>query len=338
VTVADSPEVAVITVGTDDGNWLHACLSSLAQSTYPRFRVIYSDNGSSDGSRDIVRRFPRTIVVENGSNVGAAAANNAALERALSEMPGLAYVFLLNPDTRTSPDLLSSLVAFMGSHPTYGAVGPLQYVYDEGDDLCARGLNDWSQQALAWGERHEFSHRSPTRPSEASAPRGRAPRTVEHPYVQSSAMLVRIEALRRTGFLDEHYETYYEELDLCRRMRWCGYRVALLLDYGIEHYGGGNTRGSAYRNHRMVRNKYYYLWTDPTWSGRDTVRLSLSWLSTDLRRMLCPRPDDAVRATAAVIWFSVIWLCRSLKRVIDVRRRHRALRQRYAAARMSLET
>jgi GT2 family glycosyltransferase len=328
----DGADLAVITVGTNDGNWLRACLATLSRSSYTRLAVFYADNASTDGSRDVARSFPGVTVLELRDNRGAAPANNAALAAAFATLPALEYVLFLNPDTRTPPDLLERMIAWMAQHPSYGAVGPLQYRYG-GEPICSLGLNEWSEAALRWGERGEFSHRVRGRTAAAGQPAGRAPHTLEHHYVQSSALLVRADALGDAGFLDEHYETYYEELDLCRRVRWCGHRVALLLDFGIEHVGGGNTRGSAYRDERMLRNKYYYLWCDPTWGALDTARLTTSWLRTDLRRLARPARHDDVRVTIGTAARALVWLAGSIPRTARIRHRYRELRARHAAAR-----
>lgn len=267
-----TPHVTAVVVGYNHVEWLEQCLSTLLASTHPALSVVYVENASSDGSAAFVRsRLPDVEVVALVKNTGFAGGNNAVLERAVKTSD---YVFLVNPDTRTPPGLVAALVAFMDAHPDYGVVGPLQYAY--GDP--AR-LNEWSESALTLGEQHEFAHRVP-QPSNAGGLAGRAPNTLEHPYVQGAALFARSAVLRAAGLFDPAYHSYYEELDLCRRVRWCGYRVALLLDLGIEHAGdsGGMSRRRAVL---MTRNRYYYLWTDPTWSLSDSLRLTWSWARSD---------------------------------------------------------
>jgi GT2 family glycosyltransferase len=303
----ESPHVICVTVGTNDGNWLSQCYKTLLESTYPHMSEIYVDNASSDGSVQTVETlFPSVEIIRSSGNLGAAAANNLALTRAL---PQCDYVMFLNPDTRTPPDLIERLVAFMEENPSYGAVGPMQYVYTmTGAEFCTLGLNAWSMDALRNGERHEFAHRFSGRPSAAGPIEGRAPRTLEHAYVQSSAMMTRTSVLKSTGLLDPAYHTYYEELDLCRRIRWLGYRVALLLDEGIEHVGGGNTSGTRYKTYHMLRNKYYYLWTDPTWRVPDALQLSWSWVRSDLRRTFFPKSQDPIHPSFSICLQAASWL------------------------------
>src|SRR3712207_6038749 len=94
------PKVATITVGTNERAWLSRCLESLVASdaTGLDLTVYYVDNASVDGSADMVRsQFPAVTVLENGRNLGFAAANNVGMRRALVEDAD--YIFLVNPDT-----------------------------------------------------------------------------------------------------------------------------------------------------------------------------------------------------------------------------------------------
>jgi GT2 family glycosyltransferase len=219
--------------------WLPDCFASLLVSrTTADVDVLFVDNGSYDGSADLVAdRFPTVHVLRNPKNLGFAGANNVGIRWAMAR--GTDFVFLVNPDTRTPPDLIEQLTGFLDSWPEYGVVGPLQYHYgDPGSP------NDWTRMALDAGEAHVFAHTWPGRPSPAGPADGRALGTLEHAYVQGSAFFCRTEVLRRVGLFDPVYHTYYEETDLCRRVRWAGGRVALLLDASIEHYGGGGGRAS----------------------------------------------------------------------------------------------
>jgi len=85
------------------------------------FEVIVSDNGSTDGSVEMIKNeFPTVRIVENGINIGFAAANNRAAKIAQGK-----YIFLLNPDTVVLDKNISKLVEFMDKNPKIGACGPL---------------------------------------------------------------------------------------------------------------------------------------------------------------------------------------------------------------------
>ncbi|MBD5635692.1 MAG: glycosyltransferase, partial [Candidatus Eremiobacteraeota bacterium] len=126
------PVVDVVVVCWNDRDKIATALDSvlaLAEVKYDRgfARVVVSDNGSTDGSRSYIaeRYGDRVDIVENGSNLGFAAACNRAF--AVTNSP---YVYLLNPDAELKPNALSSIVGFMHAHPRCGIAGSRIYNLD----------------------------------------------------------------------------------------------------------------------------------------------------------------------------------------------------------------
>ena len=321
------PRVATITVGTNELEWLNSCLGTLVASRMSDvvLTVWYVDNDSQDGSTEFVRTsFPTVRIVQNPRNEGFARANNIGIQAALAE--GADYVFLVNPDTRTPSVLITDLVVFGERWPQYGIFGPVQRDYDQHNPQIAEGeLNAWSRTALRSGEQHAFAGDRPDRPSRAGPADGRAPKTLEHAYVQGAALMVRAEVLGEVGLFDEVFHTYYEETDLCRRTRWAGWRVAICLDLSIEHKGGGGTGHGAYRRNQMRRNRYYYLLTDVDWTWPDIVRLSLRWLKADLGGRSVGGTTTWWRGSGETVR-AVCWLTARAWLVAARRRAHRRLR------------
>lgn len=298
------PAVFTIVVGCNSRKWLEPCLSSLLVSDYPVLQFVYVDNASTDGSLELVKHaFPAVRTLPSKLNLGFAGANNLGMRLALKE--GADYIFLANPDTRTPANLISSLVDFMEGHKGYGAVGPMQSVYGRPDDEPT--LNEWSRTALENDERHAFYHWEPCRRTEAGPPQGRAERTLEHSYVQGAALFLRRSVLDVIGLFDENYHSYFEEVDLCRRTRLSGFRVALLRDLYIQHQGGGSARESTsrYRNYHYTRNKYYYLFTDPGYKIWESLRLAGRFLSYDVKQAFIHRKGDVAdwQQIVAIIWW-----------------------------------
>ncbi|WP_374728021.1 glycosyltransferase family 2 protein [Catenuloplanes niger] len=327
------PRVATITVSTDEAGWLRRCFAALTGSDTEGFDldVYLVDNASTDGGADLVaREFPGVRIIRNRVNLGFTGANNVGIRAALAD--GADYVFLVNPDTWSPPGLVRAMVEFAERWPEYGIIGPLQYRYDAGSAEL-REFNDWTSTALWLGEQHAFAGDRLDHPSPAGSPAGRAPRTLEHAYVQGAALFARAATLRAIGILDEVFHTYYEEVDLCRRARWAGWRVALLLDEGIQHHGGGGaaTRSTYTRVH-MRRNRYYCLLTDVDWSPVKAARLAARWLVADLRgRSVVGRipPMTGARETVA----AMRWLAGQAPTIVARRQRHRGLRAARPAVR-----
>lgn len=280
------PKTAVVVVGTNEKKWLFNCFDSLSQSNYPALQIIYVDNNSDDGSVDYLRSsFPNILIIRNSENKGFAGANNVGMKYAVGLKSK--YIFLVNPDTISQPDLISKLVRFMEMHPKFGIIGPLQSNYNDFDKL-----NDWSNHALKNQDKSVFHHWNSWKPNISTEGEDKITDILEHAYVQGAAFFLRAEILDKIGYFEEIFHTFYEEVDLCRKTRWIGYRVALLLDVKIQHFGGGDSKNSDYRNYHYTRNKYIYLLTDPEYTHFEILNLSLRWLIHDFKGVIKKTSPD----------------------------------------------
>lgn len=231
---ASLPPVAAIVLSYNGRDDVLNCVGWLAASDYPRLSVIVVDNASADDTVAAVEaRFPACTVLRNAANLGFAGGCNVGIERALQA--GDAFVMLVNPDTLAGPDLVSRLVDFMQSHPRAGVVGP--------KTLSTHAMPDGSPKLLykgAW--RRTLPLRQSIPGIEATDAGGDdAPRRTD--YVWGHAMMLRAEALQRTGLLDPDFFMYYEDLDLCRRMEAAGFEVWCDPRAVIRHDAPDGARG-----------------------------------------------------------------------------------------------
>src|SRR5438045_2768723 len=110
-----TPDLSIIVVSYNTAALLRRCLASVYANPHSHysFEVIVVDNGSGDGSAEMVRQvFPQAQVVANAENRGFAAATNQGLDLAEG-----AYLLLLNPDTEVIGDALWKMVAFLEAEP-----------------------------------------------------------------------------------------------------------------------------------------------------------------------------------------------------------------------------
>ncbi|MFQ5444002.1 MAG: glycosyltransferase family 2 protein, partial [Nitrospinales bacterium] len=92
------------------------CLDSLRQMTFDDYEVIVVDNGSSDGSREMVEKsYPWVRLIRLPKNLGFAVACNRGIEASNAD-----YVCLLNNDIEVEPDWLKELYEGMERHPEAG--------------------------------------------------------------------------------------------------------------------------------------------------------------------------------------------------------------------------
>ena len=223
-------DVSVVIVSLNTRVLLEACLHSVFRSEGLTCEVFVVDNGSVDGSPEMLASsFPAATVLRNGENRGFAAASNRAIEQASGR-----YVLLLNPDTIVYPSTLRDMVGFLDRHPEAAICGPRILFPDGRFQSCGYRfptlLREIRQsknidRVIRWLVGHEPS----------LEPQG-APCEVD--WVDGACLLIRQGAIEQLGLLDEQYFLYAEELDWCRRARNAGWSIFALPDVEMLHYQG----------------------------------------------------------------------------------------------------
>ncbi len=227
------PDLSVIIVNWNVRDLLRRCLHSiLASLPACQLEIIVVDNGSTDGSPEMVRtEFPQVHLMANPDNRGFTAANNQGLAVARGR-----YVLLLNPDTEVVGDALETLVAFADAHPDVGVVGP-QLLNPDGTVQSSR--RRFPTLATALLESTWLQPYAPRRLLARYYVLDRPDDEVQDvDWVTGAALMARREAVEQVGPLDEGFFMYSEELDWCRRFRAAGWRVIYLPTARIIHHEG----------------------------------------------------------------------------------------------------
>src|SRR5690606_2369996 len=119
--------LSIIIVSFNTKDLLKACLTSLLSQTNSNDEIIVVDNGSSDGSVEMIKRdFPQIKILANSDNLGYAQANNQGIEASSGDL-----VLLLNSDTLLKSNALKSMRKFFKNHPKVGIASPLLLNSDE---------------------------------------------------------------------------------------------------------------------------------------------------------------------------------------------------------------
>jgi GT2 family glycosyltransferase len=235
--------LSVLIVSFNTREVLRRCLKALeAEGAWLRgeqlgLEIIVADNGSSDGSELMLSREFRDVrLIRVGRNIGFAAANNLMFAEARGQ-----YIILLNSDAFLCPGALKRALEHMESMPEAGMGGARLIGEDGGWQPSARQfpclLNDFlSLSGLA----HRFR---------TSGFWGRADRTWADPmepsdtdWVPGAFSIIRASVIRQVGGFDETFFLYYEEVDLCRRIKAAGYLVRYWPDVVVVHLGGESSK------------------------------------------------------------------------------------------------
>lgn len=222
-------------------NYIENCLASLADEPA---RVIVVDNGSTDGSRQLVQeKFPGARMIALEKNSGFCTAVNRGMEAS-----DTAYVILLNNDTTVRPGFVRALEAalekdervFSGAAKMVNMRRP-ELIDDAGDYYCALG---W---AFAAGK---------------DKPAQRYNRQREIFSACGGACIYRRSILGETGMLDENHFAYLEDVDLGYRAKLFGYRNLYVPEAVVYHAGSASTgsRYNAFKAELTAANSVYVVY------------------------------------------------------------------------------
>ena len=195
--------------------------------------IIVVDNASTDGTAEVARRHrPAVRFIAEPANRGFGAGCNIGLGRATGE-----YVLFLNPDTAAAPDSIGRMLARASEHAELGFVGPRLLEWEGGVQRHVRSFPTF-RTAL---HQHTILGTLGLFGKDYSVYRRRDfdyTRSARVDQISGAAMLGRRETVRRLGGFDERFFMYYEEVDLCLRMKQEGLAIMYLPEAVIRHAGG----------------------------------------------------------------------------------------------------
>jgi GT2 family glycosyltransferase len=240
-----APDVSIIIVSLNTRDVLRRCLTGLTQqiAATPQVstEIFVVDNNSRDGSAAMVRsEFPAVILIETGLNLGFAGANNVAMRIAKGR-----FILLLNSDAFLQAHALRLAVEHMDATPKAG-LGGARLIGEDGS---------WQPSARAFPTPlHEMiMHLGLAAKYPKSKFFGHADRTWADPslsaqtdWVPGAFMIIRKTVLDEVGIFDENFFLYYEETDLCRRIRNAGHQIWYWPDIVVIHIGGESTRQTSH--------------------------------------------------------------------------------------------
>lgn len=236
-TEADS--IAVVIINYNTCQELQACIGSIKPEDASE--VVVVDNNSSDGSVEMVRsKYPWVTLLANKANVGYGAAANQAIANSTAR-----YVVLLNSDTRLQPGSLKALSHYLDQHPRAAIVGPRL----EGSDGTLQAscypfptpLDTFLENSTCAVFFGRLIRRY------VPGIRGLYWRTWSHdsprivPWLKGAALAIRREAFNAVGGFDESFFLYFEDADLCCRMKNAGWQVHFAPVTTVVHVGGAST-------------------------------------------------------------------------------------------------
>lgn len=231
-------------------NWNKAettleCLRSLGQLSREgiRTKVLVLDNGSAEADYLALKQDTDADWIEvrrSEVNLGFTGGHNVILKIAINE--GYDFVWLLNNDATVQPDALRKLVDTMLQDARCGAASPV--IVPEIGAAPVHGwgyVHEWKTRGRYWIPNVETAHRF-----HETAP--------ERICLSGAAMMLRVDALRQVGLLDERLFAYYDDNDICTRLAQRGWHSRVAFDTAATHESRPITEQPPYYFYLMYRN------------------------------------------------------------------------------------
>ncbi|MCU0372772.1 MAG: glycosyltransferase family 2 protein [Ignavibacteria bacterium] len=232
-------DISIIIVNYNVKDLADNCISSAYKANGGKYEleIFFVDNYSVDGSCELISsKYPDVICIKNSQNLGFSKANNIALKLAKGE-----YILILNPDTVLEEGTFDKMIDFVVSNDNIGAVtSKLILGNGELDKACKRSFPTLSAAlprmlglTALFPKSRLFGKYNLTYLDEN--------KTHDVDSICGAFMFIPKKVLDETGYFDEDYFMYGEDIDLCYRIKQKGYRIIYYPEVTTVHLKGGST-------------------------------------------------------------------------------------------------
>lgn len=258
--------VIVVLLNWNSNEYTISCIESLLSSRVRPSRIIVVDNGSADGSPEIIeKRYPFIELIRNNCNLGFAAGSNQGIRSAIDG--GADFVWVLNNDTLVDPECLAELLKASRRFPIGACFSGKIY-----------RINPKNVIWYAGGYRH-WLHLAPIHRGEGQAENEKQEETQAVSFLSGCCMLFPRWALDSLGFFIEDYFTYSEDNEWCWRATSAGAQLFYVPRAKLWHHVSASTEGDnkASGLTSITAESWFYRVRNHLW----TVRL---WAKPSIRK------------------------------------------------------
>ncbi len=249
-------KLSICIVSWNVAELLEKCLASIYKHP-PKceFEVIVVDNASSDRSVDVIKKFACAKIIENKTNRGFSAGNNQAIKANTGK-----YVLILNPDTEVLPGSLDTLTEFLDKNSKAAIVAPKLLNPDRSLQRSCMGFPTLGAMAM----RQLFiEHLWPGNPytKQYLMADFKYDKIAEVDQPMGACLLIRRSVLNEVGLFDENSFMFFDEVDLCHRVKLSGHGIFFTPDSEIIHHGGSSISKWGAVNlskHWTLSRNYYF--------------------------------------------------------------------------------
>ena len=254
--------LAAVLVNYNSDGELRRALESIAREARGHWEGVVVDNASLDGSERAALDFPAVRLLKNRENVGFGRGVNQGIAASTSD-----YVLVMNPDCQLSAGALAPLMALLDADGTCAVAAPQILDPDGSPQGNARGDPDMFTGLFGRTSalRRSLSGLSVARRNVVNATNHDAAITVD--WVSGACMLMRRSAVMAIGGFDERYFMYWEDADLCRRLRQHGSIVCYVPAVTAVHRVGQSSRTARAASIRAFHDSAYLYYSTHVAAG-----------------------------------------------------------------------
>lgn len=247
-----SKPVALILLNWNTPEYTADCIKSVLEYCNPdHFDIIVTDNGSTDGSLELLQnQFPDLIYLDNKENLGFAEGNNRAIDYSISK--DYTYSLIMNTDTLVDSDIISKMMQHLQNHRKAAAVQPAIYWMHDRKKIW----NGDSYVNFVLG----FTYNKKNTPESSDE---QDYKKVE--WVTGCCCLVRNEVLKQTGGFNKKFFLYYEDVELSFRLRAQGYELHYLPSCKMYHEAGASGKDKKNNEGTLSPIIHYYVNRNKIW-------------------------------------------------------------------------
>lgn len=242
----EEPSVAIILVNWNSYTHTKNCLRSLREIGYRNYKTIVVDNGSSDGSDDVLEKeFEEIVLIRNQENLGFTGGNNVGIKYAGDN--GFQYVMLLNNDTEVAPGFLRPLIERMEEDDKIGAIQPKFYFLLDKNKIWNAGGIFYPSIGLTY----TIGNGKPNKPAYDEYK--------EIDWITGCGFLVRVDIVKKIGGLADKLFAYYEDVDWSFRIRKLGYRLFIEPKSIVYHEASVSHKAKTKGKEGLLKPTVHYL-------------------------------------------------------------------------------
>ena len=249
-------DLTIILVSYNTRNLTLKCLHSIYEKipSSIQYEIIIVDNNSNDGSVEAIKNlYPHVYIVQNDINLGFGAANNIGVHYARQSK----YLLFLNTDTVVISDIFSPIISYMNSNNDISAVTPFiiypdykpQVTYGNFPSILSFVFSFFKIKYLfkkIWN--NKLSYYIAIKPDKI--------KEVDH--IVGVSMFVRRTSFVESGGFDTDYFLYFEETDLCNRIRKNGGKIFVYPYVEIIHLLNKSMPSNLFKLTHMERSRMLY--------------------------------------------------------------------------------